>query len=216
MTDKEFPYNGEAEKTVLGALLQGGDINAIIAEIELTADDFYITQNREVFAAMMRLYEQNKAIDFVTVDNELSSNPAYSGVTFLRDAALSTPTTRHMEYYAKIVKDMSQRRKFIQIGADIQNIAADREKSIDEITDTIEAAMIANSGKSNLTFFNELAISAYQDIIDAYKRKGEIPGQKTGWKTLDIAIGGLEGLIVVGARPSMGKSMFGTNIAEEV
>lgn len=213
---ENLPYSDEAEKTVIGALLIGADINILISEVGLKTADFYLEQNRVVFFAIMRLYEKNKAIDFVTVDSELKGNPGYGGVSFLRSMAKNVPTTRHMKYYADIVKHMSRRRYYIALGAEMQEAAADCSKDINTVADIIENAMISDNQEISMDSFDSVFISAYTDMVQAYEKKGEIPGQKTGWISLDTAIGGLEGLVVVGARPSMGKTMFGVNIAEHV
>ena len=216
LTETNLPYNDEAERTVVGALLVGADINILIAEIRLQVTDFYLEQNRIVYDAAMRLYEQNKAVDVVTVDGFLRGNPSYSGIEYLKTAASAVPTTRHIKYYAEIVKQMSQRRYYISIGAKIQEIASDSEEDIETVNDIIENAIIRNNEQISMISFADLYISIYKDLAEAYRKKGEIPGQKTVWLSLYAAIGGLEGLVVIGARPSMGKTMFGTNIAEYI
>ncbi|MCI9086330.1 MAG: replicative DNA helicase [Clostridia bacterium] len=216
LTETNLPYNDEAERTVVGALLVGADINILIAEIGLQVTDFYLEQNRIVYYAIMRLYEQNKAIDIVTVDGFLRGNPSYSGIEYLKTVVSAVPTTRHMKYYAELVKQMSQRRYYISIGKEIQETASDNEKDIEAVNDIIENAMIRDNEQMSVSSFADLYIPVYKELTVAYEKKGEIPGQKTGWLSLDAAIGGLEGLVVVGARPSMGKTMFGVNIAEYI
>ncbi len=216
LTDANLPYNDEAERTVVGALLMGADINILIAEIGLEVADFYLEQNRIVYYAIMRLYEQNKAIDIVTVDGFLRGNSSYGGLEYLKAVASAVPTTRHMKYYAELVKQMSQRRYYISIGAKIQEIASDSEKDIESVNDIVENAIIRDNEQMSISSFADLYIPVYKELTAAYEKKGEIPGQKTGWLSLDAAIGGLEGLVVIGARPSMGKTMFGVNIAEYI
>lgn len=210
------PHSHEAEKAVIGAVLLGGDINMLLAEINLKPEDFFLTQYRTIFSAAMELFNDNSAIDIVTVNEKLKNDPSYPGIDCIKDSANSVPTTKNLKFYAAIVKQLSRRRKYIELADRIQKMAADTSINLDMIVETFEDGMQQENDTIKVSSLSELMVPMFQDIVKAYEKKGEIPNQRTGWLSLDTAIGGMEGLIVVGARPSMGKTMFGVNIAEYV
>lgn len=216
MNIENIPYDAHAEQTIIGALAIGGDIDTMISEVQLKASDFYIAQNQAIFSEIVKLHENNIPVDIVTLHSALQGNQIYSGIDYIKTAARSVPTTRHLKYYAEIVKEMSTRRNLIMQAQVIQEAAADSQKDIKSITDIAEQMTTLDVGKISISSFSDLFIPVYDNLVSAYEKKGEIPGQKTGWISFDTAIGGLEGLIVIGARPSMGKTMFGTNIAEYI
>lgn len=211
-----LPYNDNAEKAVLGALLMGGDINIPLVEVKLKAEDFYLEANRAVYKAMIRLYELGKQIDFVTVDSELQGNPNYGGAEYLKQLAGRVPTNKHIKYYAEIISELAKRRFYIALAQKIQQLAGDITRDITTVNDAIEEAVSARAEAFQMRSFVDLYAQTYCSIVKAYEKKGEIPGQRTGWVALDSALGGLEGLVVVGARPGMGKTVLGVNMAEYV
>ena len=218
MNIEVLPYSDEAERTVLGAILTGDVIDDIIAEAGLSEKDFFLTQNKDIFKAMMLLYEQNKPIDFVTVSGILAGNPNFGGVEYLKQIANSVVTTKSAKYYADIVKDRSDRRKYIDVANQINDMVHDTTITTDEILSEIERRLDNGDNYSELVTMADLIPLIYKRIVDSCDNKGKIPGQKTGFPSIDAKIGGLEKgtLTIIAGRPGMGKSILGQNIAEYV
>ena len=215
------PNSVEAERSVLGAMLQ--DSNAVLQAIEsLQADDFYQPQHREIFDCMTQMNRNNRAIDPVTVDNELSNRGSLEGVggtVYLIQLTQYVPTTANVKAYIDIVAEKSTLRKLISASQKItqdsfnqQNpltdVLADAEKSIFDI-------VMKRSGGDSLKSVKEILYPTYSIIEEMAKNKGHVSGVPTGFTALDNMLTGLHGgeLILIGARPSMGKTSFAMNIA---
>lgn len=214
-----IPFDEMAEKTVLGALLTSPRFEVAYDDVGLRSEDFYIAAHQVIYTGMVQLYNQSNPIDFVTVSELLKGNDLFKGVEYLSKLAADVPTTRHLEYYAKIVKEKSQRRQYIKAAHELASLAADNTADINTVIDTAEQILIKNADdNSGMDPISDVLGNVFDNLVDAYNNKGRIPGQRTGWNTFDVMVGGLEkgNLIVIGGRPAMGKSIFGTNIAEYV
>lgn len=218
MNIDELPYSDEAERAVLGAMLTDDVIDDVIAEAHLTEKDFFLKQHKEIFKAMLLLYERNKPIDFVTVLGVLAGNDVFGGADYLKKIASSVITTKSVKYYADIVKDRADRRRYIEVANKIKEMVHDTTIATDEILSTIEQCLDNGSSYSDPVTMADLIPLIYKRIVDACNNKGKIPGQKTGFPSLDAKIGGLEKgtLTIIAGRPGMGKSILGQNIAEYV
>ena len=215
------PHNPEAELSVLGAMLQDSD--AVHRALELlTKDDFYLPENREIFAAMEELTRNNRPIDAVTMHAELSRRGTLEGIggpaalTRIMDAV---PVTANANSYIEIVREKSTLRRLISA---CRNIIADcykQQKPLPEILASAEKAvfdivMDRTDGEA-LQPIGRVVVKAYDKIEELAKQKGEIAGVPTGFIDLDNYLTGLHPgeLIIVGARPGMGKTSFAMNIA---
>lgn len=209
------PYSTEAEINVLGAILVGADIGTLITELDLKPIDFYFNLHKKIYAAAVELYNDNQQIDLVSIDLKLRKIDGYD-ITALKKLASATVTKYNIEYYAKIVKDMAYRRSVIKMAYDITSAAADTSKPISAVKDVAEQALTSDDNRVEVKPLADILMPAYWNITNAYQNKGQIPGQKMGWTSVDSALGGMDGLIVIGARPGMGKTMFAQNIAEYI
>ena len=215
------PSSIEAEVSVLGAMLQ--DSIAVLRAVEqLKQDDFYLPQHQEIYSAMLALNTQSRPIDLTTVDDELSRRGSLDGVggdSYLLKLMASVPTTANVKAYIDIVREKSTLRKLIQAARNImkycysqqeplQNILAGSEKAIFDIV------MNRTDGES-LKPVREVLVNTYQEIEKLAENKGQISGIPTGFTDLDNYLTGLHPgeLIIVGARPAMGKTSFAMNIA---
>ena len=212
-----LPHDAAAENSVISLLIQHGEL---FDECGLSADDFYIDAFREVFSRIQRLWEENKPIDFVTVNSACEGCELVGGIEGLKRIVSANGELllkNNFKSYADIVRDKSARRRLIAISRGIIEIAYSVDKTLDQMRDEYERLITNESESTELTPVSEVLMNVFSELIAA-KDKGRIPGQRTGWSDLDVFIGGLEKgtLTVVGARPAMGKSVFGANIAEYV
>jgi replicative DNA helicase len=223
MIDKIPPQNIEAEMAVLGSMLL--DRDAISQAIELLdASYFYKEANRKIYSAIIKLYDQTKAVDMVTLIEELRSSNCLDevgGPTYITNLTLNVPTAANILHYAKIVKEKMLLRNLIgaatQIAAECYNTAQD----VDRLVDKAEQIIFDVSSKKVETRFaqlKEVIRNSIETIDNLYQRKENITGISTGFRDLDIKTAGLQSsdLIVVAGRPSMGKSALASCIAEHV
>ena len=215
------PQNLEAERSVLGALLQ--DYNALTQAMELLeAEDFYQPQHAVIFKAMRGLFQQSRAVDLVTMDDELNRLGALAGIggtEYLIELLQSVPTTVHTRHYVDIVLEKSTLRKLIRAAQAIaQNCYSqqlDLEQTLLHAEKSIFDIVMKRAGGAQLEPISEIIKRTYAQLETLEKHKGEILGVPTGFSKLDRLLTGLHGgeLVLVGARPSMGKTSFAINIA---
>ena len=215
------PHSVEAEVSVLGAMLQ--DSTAVLQALELlNADDFYLPEHKELFQVMSALSRENSPIDTVTMHTELARRGTLEGVG--GDANLlrildAVPTTANVKAYIDIVREKSTLRKLITA---CRNIAGECYKQQTPLQETLDAAEKAifdiamnRADGEALKPLGEVVVTAYDMIEELAKNKGKLPGVPTGFIDLVNLTTGLHKgeLIIVGARPSMGKTSFAMNIA---
>ncbi len=216
-----MPSSQEAEKSVLGAMLQ--DPSAVLKAVEeLQPDDFYDPGHREVFSAMLSLFGMQRPVDLVTVNAELSRRGSLEGIggtAFLISLSQYVPTTANIDAYIAMVTDKSTLRRLILAS---QGIMQECYSQLNPIPDTLNHAeksifdIVMKRGSSEaLKPINEVLINTFQNIEDLDRLKGKIAGVPTGFTELDKLLTGLHPgeLILIGARPSMGKTSFAINIA---
>ena len=217
------PRNNEAEQAVLGGILI--DENAFNKSIEILSpdgSDFYHPVHKNIFRAMVSLYEKNVPVDTVTIIDsfkDLGVLDSLGGISYISDIAEATPTAANIVYYAKIVKDKSTLRKLIAASNNIGERAYGTGESIDEFLDDAENIIFqVAQEKSKKSFYSmkELAGHAFETIEKLYEHGTNITGVPTGYKDLDTLTSGLQDsdLIIIAGRPSMGKTAFALNIAE--
>ena len=209
-----LPYNQSAELAVLGAVLADGNMDALTLDVPLRDDDFYCSVHKQIFRIMQQLDAQGAAIDYITVSNRLAGIDNAEDV--LRKIAVQSLTGQSVKHYARIVKQNAARRRCIEYAREIAAKAADPQLDYDTLQNDIAAYEWNRVEDNEMTDGGAAVVEAYQSIIDAAERKGAFPGIPTGWKDFDLLTGGFcDGeLTVIGARPSMGKTMFVQNIAE--
>ena len=220
--EKLPPQNIDAEQAVLGALLI--DPNAIAKVVEIVKSGcFYKQAHKHIFSSVLTLFNNNEPIDIVTVSENLKTSDKLEisgGRAYINDLALSVITSANIEYYAKIISEKSVLRDLIKAGGEIATIAYDDinpEKAVDSAEQLI-FAISQKKAPENLTHVGEIVIDSYNLIEERYNNRDEIVGVPSGFYDLDALTAGFQpsDLIIVAARPSMGKTTFCLNIAQEV
>ena len=215
------PNSLEAERSVLGAMLQ--DDNAVLVAVEhLKQDDFYQPAHRELFSAMLALHQTQLPVDIVTVDAELSRRGTLEGIggaAYLVELEQYVPTTANVRAYINLVQEKSTYRKMIrsaqQILQESYSQAHPLQEALDHAEKSIFDIVMGRSGVEQLIPIKKVLPDTLAHIEELYNLKGAISGVPSGFDALDQLLTGLHGgeLILVGARPAMGKSSFAMNIA---
>jgi replicative DNA helicase len=218
--EKGLPHNLEAERSVLGAImLDNGLINQAIELLK--ADDFYLGSHRLVFQQMLSLSEKSTAVDFITLTDELrraGQLESVGGASFISSLIDGVPRLANIEYYARIVQERATLRNLIKRSHEIINSCYDQPEDVDTILDSAERAIfdLAQAKvRSGFVPLNEIAKRTLRKIEIASKRKNMVTGIPTGFTRFDELTSGLQpsDLVVVAARPSMGKTAFSLNLA---
>ncbi len=223
VSERDLPFNMEAERAVLGSALSDSSSVGDAAEI-LKPSDFYFTSNKFVFEAIMDLFNENKAIDFVTVAEQLklvNRLDAVGGIDYLKQLSLSTFTTQHITYYSKIIKEKAVLRALIKGAASISDMAYDGDDTLARLLERSEQIIFDISSSresSDLVHISEILQTSYENMAKNAENAGGITGLPTGFSELNKRTGGFHGgeLIIIAGRPGMGKSTFAVNIAEHV
>lgn len=221
--DRIPPHNLEAEQAVLGAIFLEPSVIVTATEI-LSPEDFYRVSHQRIFEAMVRLTDRGEPIDLVTVTNELDERDLLNevgGVSYLTDLASSVPTAANLEYYAKIVEEKAILRRVIQAATHIVTKTFDESDDVTEVLDFAEKTIFeVSQNKAIGTFKNikDVLIDVYDNIEQLHHHKGDVTGIPTGFKDLDRITSGFQknDLIIIAARPSVGKTAFALNIAQNV
>lgn len=218
---RTLPHNVEAEQSVIGSMIMDSDAVTAASEI-ITAEDFYGNQYGILFQAMLDLYTAGKPIDLVTLQEKLGQMdvPAeLSSIEFIRELVAAVPTSANVKYYAKIVKEKSTLRKLIKVNEDIANTCYVGKENLDDILDETEKKVFgllqAKEGGDYVPI-RQVVINAMEQLEAVSKTKGKVTGLPTGFIDLDYMTSGFHGseLILIAARPAMGKTAFELNIAE--
>lgn len=217
------PQNVEAEKSLLGACLIDEDAIADVSEV-VRADDFYDKQHTIVFAGMMHLYEKHKPVDLLTLTDELKKKDkldAVGGSAFLTELTNYVPSAAHARSYAEIVATNAVRRRLIKASADISELGFDENTSTQELLERAESELFSVSDlslKHDLFSLESILTESFDRIEELHRNKGELRGIRTGYRDLDNMTAGLQrsDLIVLAARPAMGKTTLVTNLAYNV
>lgn len=219
--DAGLPANIDAEKTILGAILLDNAAHSEASE-RLEPDDFSLDSHRRIFLRMTELMNEQRAVDIVTLSNELSRYKeieAVGGVAYLASLTEGLPLRPVIEDYIRIVKDKSLLRKLMLICSAAIARAADQSETALEVLDAAEAQLLEVSEKGivrGLEPLDMIVQNSFGSIDNLYKQSREVTGLATGFTKLDQLTSGLQKneLIIIAARPSMGKTAFAINIAE--
>ncbi len=219
--EKGLPQNLEAERAVLGALLLDNGLFDQAVEI-LTPEDFYQEGHRKIFSKMRFLYADSRAVDLLTLREELQKDSeleVIGGVAYLASLLDGVPRISNLEHYARIVKEKSLIRKLIHSANEILIRGFSNEENAADLLEAAEKAVFEISQEETQTGFvnfRELLATTYKHIESLYQRKELLTGVATGFVELDRLTSGLQpsDLIVVAARPGLGKTSFALNIAQ--
>jgi replicative DNA helicase len=215
------PHSIEAEQSVLGAMLL--DREAIISASEFVkAEDFYKDSHREIFEAVMELFEKGEPVDLITLSEQLKQRntlEAVGGVAFLTDLSASVPTIANVAHYARIIQEKSLLRKLIKSCSEISEKSFEAAEEIGNIIEYAERSIFDLSQRKISRSFipiKEILISSFNRIEKLYSTKASITGIPTGFTDIDNKTSGMQksDLILVAARPSMGKTAFALNIVQ--
>ena len=221
--ERTLPHNLEAERSVLGAILVHNDAFNLAAQV-IDSGDFYRDAHRRIFDKMVALNERHEAIDFVTLKEELARAgelDEVGGPAYVASLADGVPRATNVEYYARIVKEKSTLRNLIYAANKILTNAYEGDQESDLILDEAEAAIFAVADdrlKAGFVPMRDLVKESFPKIEQLFEQKRLITGVPTGFVDLDEMTRGLQGgdLIIVAARPSMGKTSLVLNIAQYV
>lgn len=223
MNPKELPSNVDIEASVLGAVLIDADAIVKIADI-IRPIDFYDDRHRQIYEAVLRLYEQQTPIDIITLSEELRSEGnlnAVGGSSYLTQLTNTVPTSSNAEQYASIVATKSIRRRLITASNEIAQIGHDEKRTIAELVEQAEAKLFEVSQRhvgNDIISLETILADSFDRLDSLHKDKGTIRGVPTGFKDLDATLAGFQksDLLILAARPSMGKTAMALNLAQNV
>ena len=218
-----MPNSLEAEQSVVGSMIM--DKEAIVTAMEtLIEEDFYHKQYGILFQGMIELYSAGQPVDLVTLQNKLKAKDVpqeVASMDFVRDLLTAVPTSANIKYYANIVKEAAMKRKLIRVMEEIENECYAGKESLDSVMDKTEHdvfQILSSRTGGDYVPIRTVVMNALETIEVASQQQGSVTGIPTGFIDLDYRTAGLQpsDLILVAARPSMGKTAFVLNIAQHV
>jgi len=217
------PQNLDAEMSLLGAVLIDEETIADISE-HVKPHDFYDRRHGLIYDAMMRLYEKHKPVDLLTLTEELKKKndiETIGGSAYLTELTNYVPTAAHAEAYAELVSQKAIRRRLIKASAEISELGFDEETSTEELLQQAEQQLFAVSDqslKNDLVSIESILTDSFDRMEELHRNKGALRGVRTGYRDLDNMTAGLQrsDLIILAARPAMGKTTLVTNLAYNV
>ncbi|WP_309090525.1 replicative DNA helicase [Domibacillus sp.] len=223
LTDRVPPQNIEAEQAVLGAIFLEPSALTVASEI-LIPEDFYRNAHQQIYLTMLKLSDHGKAVDVVTVTEDLAAHKLIEdvgGISYLSELAAAVPTAANIEYYARIVEEKSLLRRLIRTATTIATDGYERENEVEGLLSEAEKSIMEVAQRKNAGAFHnikDVLVRTYDNIELLHNRKGDVTGIPTGFAELDRMTAGFQrnDLIIVAARPSVGKTAFALNIAQNV
>ncbi len=217
------PQNLDAEMSLLGAVLIDEEVLADVSE-HVTTKDFYDKRHGTVYGAMMRLYEKHRPVDLLTLTDELNRKKELElvgGSAYLTELTTYVPTAAHAEAYAELVAQKAVRRRLIKASTEISEMGFDEDTSTQELLEKAEAELFSVSDQSlkqDLASLESILTESFDRMEELHRNKGALRGIRTGYRDLDNMTAGLQrsDLIVLAARPAMGKTTLVTNLAYNV
>ena len=218
-----LPHSVEAEQSVIGSMIMDRDAIMTASEV-ITSEDFYQSQYGVLFDAMLELYNEGKPVDLVTLQERLREQdvpPEISSLEFVRDLLDAVPTSANVRHYATIVQEKSMLRKLIKVNEDIANtcyLAREKTEDILEETEKKIFDLLQYRSTGDFVPIKQVVLNALDKIEKASKNKGTVTGIPTGFIDLDYKTSGFQpsDLILIAARPSMGKTAFVLNVAQHM
>ena len=218
-----LPHSIEAEQSVIGSMIMDREAITVASEI-ISGEDFYGKQYGVLFDTMVELNDEGKPVDLVTLQDRLKEKdvpPEVSSLEFIRDLITAVPTSANIKYYATIVAEKSTLRKMIRLNEEIANTCYTGKENLEVILEDTEKKVFELVQKRNTGDYvpiRQVVMNAMDKIEKASKNKGNVTGVATGFIDLDYRTAGMQpsDLILVAARPSMGKTAFVLNIAQHV
>lgn len=217
------PQSYDAESSLLGSLIIDSDGFVKIAD-RVRPEDFFNEQHRLIFTAMKALHDKHTPIDVLTLSEQLKGAGSFDtigGASYLTELTNYIPTAAHLEHYAEIVADKSVRRRLISASADIASIGRDENKTLAELIEEAETRLFEVSQqhvRQDITSLESILAESFDRLDDLHRKKGGLRGIPTGMADLDRRIAGLQrsDLLVVAARPSMGKTAMMLNMSLDI
>ncbi|WP_058486054.1 replicative DNA helicase [Defluviitalea phaphyphila] len=217
------PHNIEAEQSVLGSMIIDREAVAIAAEV-LRGDDFYRPDHKVIFDTCLELFNEGAPVDLVTLKARIEEKgllEQIGGIAYLSELASSVPTSAHIKQYIKIVESRSILRRLIKASQDIMKLSYEAKEDVNNVLNQAEQSIfniLQNKHTEDFSPMREVLLSTFEKIEGIYRNKGKVTGISTGFIDLDYKTAGLQpsDLILVAARPSMGKTAFALNIAQYV
>ena len=220
---RQVPISIEAEQALLGSIIVNPDSFDKVSGV-ITAEDFYVEEHKHIYNTLLKMYSQSKTIDVVTLVNglvEQGYRDEAGGIQYITLIAESVPSAANVKDYAKIVKDKSLLRKLIGVCDEISNDAYGESNEVRTIIDSAEQKIFDlshNSDAKEFRHIRDVLQNVYRDLEIIQENKGAVSGAKTGFSGIDrmLVQMGKGDLVIVGARPGMGKTSFALNIATNV
>lgn len=217
------PQNLDAEKSLLGAILINEEVLADVSE-HVSPKDFYDKRHSAIFGGMMRLYEHHKPVDLLTLTDELKKKDeleVIGGSAYLSELTNYVPTAAHAEAYAEMVALKAVRRRLIKASGEISELGYDEDFNVQELLEKAEAELFSVSDQSlkqDLVSIESILTESFDRMEELHRNKGTLRGVRTGYRDLDNMTAGLQrsDLIILAARPAMGKTTLVTNLAYNV
>lgn len=215
---RSLPCNLEAEQYVLGSIIFDNNCMADIVS-SLKSDEFYFERNRLIYSAMLDISNRAEPIDFITLKSQLGMNfDVVGGIEYLSKIRLMVSTTSNLKYHIKIIKDKAVLRKLINAGNDIASISFEQKDDISVVLGIAESKIydiLQNKTTNDLTHIKEVLAENLANLEEMFQNKSKITGVPSGFKQLDTKTTGFQpsDLILIAARPAMGKTSFALNIA---
>ncbi len=218
-----LPHSIEAEQSVIGSMIMDKDAIVTASEI-LRGEDFYSRQYGIIFDAMVELHDQAEVVDLITLQNKLKEKdlpPEVSSLEFVKELLGMVPTSANVEYYAQIVADKAMLRQMIHLNEDIANTCYGGKEPLDFILEDTEKRvfkLVQSRNSGDFVPIRQVVLNAMDKIEQASKTSGNVTGIPTGFIDLDYKTAGMQpsDLVLIAARPSMGKTAFVLNIAQNV
>ncbi len=223
MPKKNAPQNLEAEASLLGAILIDPEAIVKIADL-INPEDFFEPKHQKIYQAITKLYDKHEAIDVLTVSNELKNDNSLDivgGPSYLTELTNYVPTATHVEEYGNIVAQKSFRRRLIRASQEISELSNDESKEFKELIEEAETKIFDVSQKQikqNVISLETILAESFDRLDDLHKDKKKIRGIPTNFKDLDDKLAGFQrsDLIILAARPSMGKTALALNFAHNI
>ena len=221
---KKQPYNLDAEQSVIGSMIMDRDAIVDVSDI-LTKDDFYSAQNAILYENMIELFKEGMAVDLITLNNRLREKNVpedVAGMSYIADIIAAVPTSANAKYYAKIVADKAVLRRMIKMCEDVEKDCYLDTDDVDGLLETAESGIYKivqqRNGANDFAPIDSIVLDVIDQIEAASRQNTRVTGVPTGFIDLDNMLTGLHGseLILVAARPAMGKTAFVLNIAHHV